>query len=84
MVEKAREKISNENAKVLILARWKETLRATVLDYVYRYERAFVGCVERLYVKYEKTLYSCIQNRQNSETRLNKSLMELGYDICKK
>ena len=42
LVEKAREKITPEEAKALILERWKNTLHATVMDYVNRYERELI------------------------------------------
>lgn len=80
LVEKAREKITPEEAKVLILARWKHTLHDTVMDYVNRYERLLITEVENRFTKYQHTLVSILDNREQAATELSNFLMELGYE----
>jgi type I restriction enzyme M protein len=80
LVAKAREKITPEEAKGLILARFKETLHHTVMDYVNRYERALITELENRFTKYQNTLVSILDSREQAATQLNNFLMELGYD----
>ena len=80
MVAKAREKITPEEAKVLILVRFKETLHNTVMDYVNGYERALITELETRYTKYQNTLVSILDSRETAANQLNNFLMELGYE----
>ena len=80
LVEKAREKITPEEAKALILERWKDTLHATVMDYVNRYERELIGELENRYTKYCNTLTSILDGREKAAKQLDHFLMELGYE----
>jgi type I restriction enzyme M protein len=80
LVEKAREKITPEEAKALILERWRETLHATVMDYVNRYERELIGELENRYTKYCNTLTSILNSREASAQQLGHLLIELGYE----
>ena len=80
LVEKAREKITPEEAKELILARWKQTLQNTVMDYVNRYERDFLAELEKRFVKYQETLTSVLNERDEAATQLSNFLNELGYE----
>ncbi|WP_430937358.1 type I restriction-modification system subunit M [Saccharicrinis sp. 156] len=80
LVEKAREKISSEEAKELILARWKRTLQTTVMDYVNRYERDLLAELEKRFVKYQETLTSVINERDEAANLLSDFLNELGYE----
>ena len=80
LVEKAREKITPEEAKELIMARWKETLALNVMDYVSRYERSFISELERIYTKYQNTLTSVLDERENAANELSNFLTELGYE----
>lgn len=80
LVAKAREKITPEEAKVLILARFKETLHNTVMDYVNRYERQLITELETRYTKYQNTLVSILESREQAANQLNNFLMELGYE----
>ena len=80
MVAKAREKITPEEAKELILVRFKETLHNTVMDYVNRYERAFITELEIRFTKYQNTLVSILDSREQAATQLNNFLIELGYE----
>ena len=80
LVAKAREKITPDEAKVLILTRFKETLHNTVMDYVNRYERQLITELETRYTKYQNTLVSILDSREQAATQLNNFLMELGYE----
>ena len=80
LVEKAREKITTGEAKVLILKRWKETLEITVMDYVNRYERELVSALEQRFVKYKDTLTTILEERDAAADKLSAYLKELGYE----
>ncbi len=80
LVEKAREKITPEEAKALILKRWKDILHSTVMDYVNRYERELVSELENRYTKYCNTLTSILESRKIAAKQLDNFLMELGYE----
>ncbi|TSE08055.1 type I restriction-modification system subunit M [Aquimarina algiphila] len=80
LVERARGKISTKEAKALILARWKKTLFDTVMDYVNRYERAFIKELEIRFTKYNHTLTSILDERETAANQLSDFLMELGYE----
>jgi type I restriction enzyme M protein len=80
LVDKAREKITPEEAKVLILARWKKTLEATVMVYVNDHRRSLVGAVENIWDKYTTTLKEILSSRDTSGKELDGFLKELGYE----
>jgi type I restriction enzyme M protein len=80
LVEKAREKITPDEAKELILTRWKETLQHTVMDYVNRYERDFITELEKRFTKYENTLTGILGKRDDAAKELSNFLCELGYE----
>tara|TARA_B110000046_G_C13017209_1_gene409343 strand:+ start:156 stop:2720 length:2565 start_codon:yes stop_codon:yes gene_type:complete len=80
LVEKAREKITPEEAKALILERWKNTLHTTVMDYVNRYERELITELENRYTKYCNTLTSILDSREDAAKQLDHFLIELGYE----
>ncbi|WP_299253793.1 type I restriction-modification system subunit M [uncultured Lacinutrix sp.] len=80
LVAKAREKITPEEAKVLILTRFKEVLHNTVMDYVNRYERALITELETRFTKYQNTLVNILDSRKEASNQLNNFLMELGYE----
>jgi type I restriction enzyme M protein len=80
LVEKAREKITSDEAKNLILIRWKLTLQTTVMDYVNRYERTLISELETRFVKYQETLTSVLNERDEAANLLSNFLNELGYE----
>ena len=80
LVEKAREKITPDEAKTLIMARWKSILHTTVMEYVNRYERALIQDLENRYTKYCETLTSILDDRDQAATQLDNFLIELGYE----
>lgn len=80
LVAKAREKITAEEAKVLILQAFKENLHTTIMDYVYRYERAMLTELENRFTKYQNTLVNILKERDLVANELDRFLIELGYE----
>lgn len=80
LVEKAREKITPDEAKELILTRWNSVLHSTVMEYVNRYEIALITELETRFVKYSDTLISILNKREKVADELDELLKELGYE----
>lgn len=80
LVEKAREKIRPDEAKVLILERWRQTLNNTVNAYIQQYQRSLRSHLERIWDKYTVTLTDILNDREKEQTVLNNFLVELGYE----
>ncbi|HNQ44118.1 MAG TPA: N-6 DNA methylase, partial [Candidatus Cloacimonadota bacterium] len=80
LVEQARSKISEAEAKVLILARWEITLYAKVNDYLIQYSRQFRTALESLWEKYDQPLHSILKERDAAASELANYLKELGYE----
>lgn len=81
LVEEAREKISDEEAEKLIIARWNRTLHSIVDAYIEEFARNLQLDIEHIYEKYTVTLKDILSNRDTVTTDLNKYLKELGYAI---
>lgn len=80
LVEKAREKITPNEAKALIIERWRLILNDTVLVYIQQYQRSLRSHLERIWEKYTVTLTDILKEREKEQTVLNNFLMELGYE----
>lgn len=80
LVAKARGKITSEEAKELILARWKEVLHTTIMSYVADYKREFLRKLENLYEKYTVTINEILEEREKESAQLDGFLRELGYE----
>jgi type I restriction enzyme M protein len=80
LVEQARSKISEAEAKVLILSRWEKTLNAKVNDYLVQYSRQFRAALESLWEKYDQPLHSILKERDTAALELSDYLKELGYE----
>jgi len=80
LVEQARSKISETEAKELILARWERTLYSIVNDYLTQYSRQFRSSLENLWEKYDQPLQNILNERDEATTELNGYLKELGYE----
>ena len=81
LVDQAREKISPEDARELILARWRRTLESTIFGYLDAYARIFQQSIEHLYDKYTVTLEQILDERDVVTAKLNSFLKELGYEL---
>jgi type I restriction enzyme M protein len=80
MVAAARAKISEEEAKELILGRFKKLLIEQFESYLRQYQRAFIAGVENLWTKYAVTSKQIIAERDKESSQLNAYLKELGYE----
>jgi type I restriction enzyme M protein len=80
LVEEARTKIDEAEAKKLILERWERTLYMTVEDYLTQYSRALRSRIENLWEKYNQPLHSILKERDDASKELGGYLKELGYE----
>ena len=80
MVAAARAKISEEEAKELILGRFKKLLIEQFESYLRQYQRAFIAGAENLWTKYAVTAKQIIAERDKESSQLNAYLKELGYE----
>lgn len=79
-MEQSREKISTDEAKMLIQIQWLEKLLITVKSYLEGHTRLLQQAVEELYDKYSVTLADILYDREIKTKELNKFLEELGYE----
>jgi type I restriction enzyme M protein len=80
LVAAARAKITEEEAKVLILERFHRLLAEQFDGYVRQYQRAFIAAVENLWHKYAVTTKQILAGRDREAAQLNAFLKELGYE----
>ena len=80
LVEKARAKISVEEAKALIIKRWERTLHAVITGYQENHTRNLIAAIEELFEKYTTTLDAVLNSREKETQLLNNFLIELGYE----
>lgn len=79
LADKAREQISDDDARRLITARWLHTLHETIAVYLETHTRKLQQDIELLYDKYTVTLTALIAERQRATEQLDAYLKELGY-----
>jgi type I restriction enzyme M protein len=80
LVEKARERITEEDAKELILERFRKLLLTEYQGYLRQYRQGFVAKVENLWSKYSVTVKVILAERDKEAELLNQYLVELGYE----
>jgi type I restriction enzyme M protein len=80
LVNTARLQITEEEAKELILERWLITLQLQYNGYVKAFINSYIVRVQNLFIKYEVTIKSILSSRDDEAEKLNKFLMELGYE----
>lgn len=80
LVEKAREKISEDEARGLIAERFRQLLLAKYQGYLRQYRQGFVARVENLWQKYAVTVKVILVERDKEAEILNQFLVELGYE----
>jgi len=80
LVDAAREKITPEEAKELIEARFKQHMVASYAHYLRQLVTQIVKAVESLHNKYAVTVKDILTNRDQQEALLNDFLVELGYE----
>ena len=79
LADKAREQISDDDARRLITARWLKSLHDNINVYLEAHARRLQQCVELIYDKYSVTLSTMIADRDQATEELNGYLKELGY-----
>jgi len=80
MIAAARAKITEAEAKKLILARFKRLLTEQFDGYLRQYQRAFIADIENLWSKYAITTKQILAERDREAAQLNAFLKELGYE----
>ena len=80
MIAAARAKITEEEAKRLILERFQRLLTEQFDSYLRQYQRAFIAAVENLWQKYAVTMKQILAERDQAAAHLNQFMKELGYE----
>jgi type I restriction enzyme M protein len=76
----ARERISEEEAKELIIARLQKKMANYFEAYLNRYQRDFVLSLEKIHDKYALTLQQIRTTIDEKKLGLDMFLKELGYE----
>ncbi|MCB2203860.1 type I restriction-modification system subunit M [bacterium] len=79
LVAAAREKITPEEARVLIIERLHRTLQDTYAAYLRTDQRACISALENLHAKYAVTAEDIEAKREEATAKLQGFLEELGY-----
>lgn len=80
LVAKARENISEDQARVVIVARLRRILMETYAAYLRADQRACIKALENLWAKYAVTAKSIEKARDAATAQLQQFLVELGYE----
>lgn len=80
IANKAREKISSEDAKELILSIGYTRLSDTINEYLDSHIRKLQQLIEKIYDKYTVTLGTMISERDKAVAELDSFMKELGYE----
>jgi type I restriction enzyme M protein len=80
LVEKAREKITAEEAKELIEKRFKKLMKASFEQYLRQLVTHLVKAIENLHGKYAVTVKDILTERDQQAELLDGFLLELGYE----
>jgi type I restriction enzyme M protein len=80
LVEQAREQITADEAKQLIINRWHTKLHSTINSYLEVHTRHLQQAIEELHDKYTVTLTDILTERETYTKELNQFLEELGYE----
>jgi type I restriction enzyme M protein len=80
LIAAARAKITEDEAKRLILERFQRLLTDQFDGYLRQYQRSFVAAVENLWQKYAVTTKQILADRDREAAQLNAFLKELGYE----
>ena len=79
LADKAREQISDDDARRLITARWLNSLHGIINVYLEAHARGLQQNVELIYDKYSVTLNDLLSERDAATKELDVFLKELGY-----
>jgi type I restriction enzyme M protein len=80
MIAAARAKISEDEARRLILERFQRLLTEQFDSYLRQYQRGFIAAVENLWQKYAVTMKKLLAGRDQAATQLDIFMKELGYE----
>lgn len=80
LVLSAREKITQDEARVVIVARLKQLLLNIYNRYLRKEQRTCIAAIENLWVKYAVTAKEIEIERDKASQQLQNFLMELGYE----
>ena len=80
LVESAREKITNDEAREVIVGRLKQTLLNTYQAYLRADQRACINAIENLWSKYAVTSKTLEADRDTASEELQAFMVELGYE----
>ena len=80
MIAAARAKITEDEAKTLILGRFRKSLTEQFDGYLRQYQRSFIAAVENLWQKYAVTTKQILAERDREAAQLDAFLKELGYE----
>ena len=80
MIAAARAKITEADAKALILERFRKLLTEQFDGYLRQYQRSFIAAVENLWQKYAVTTKQILADRDREAAQLDAFLKELGYE----
>jgi type I restriction enzyme M protein len=80
LVAAARAKIIEDEARQLILERFKRLLNEQFDEYLRQYQRGLIAAVENLWQKYAVTMQQILAERDREAEQLDQVLVELGYE----
>ena len=80
LVQSAREKISNDEARVIIMQRLQSLLMKSYQAYLKAYQRTCIAAIENLWSKYAVTAKTIEEDRDQATAQLKSFLAELGYE----
>lgn len=80
LVESARQKISRDEARAVIMERLRQVLMNTYEAYLRADQRACIKAIENLWGKYAVTAKAIEADRDSASTQLKAFLVELGYE----
>jgi type I restriction enzyme M protein len=80
LVEAARAKIAEDDARRLILERFRQLLFTEYEAYIRQYQQAFIAAIENLWNKYSVTVKQILEEREKEAALLDQFMVELGYD----
>jgi len=81
LVESARAKISNDEARTVIIERLRQVLLQTYQAYLRADQRACIKAIENLWSKYAVTAKTIEEARDAASEQLQAFMVELGYDV---
>ncbi|GAB4111955.1 MAG: hypothetical protein Kow00103_00010 [Candidatus Caldatribacteriota bacterium] len=79
-VKQKREKLTEEEAKLLLLEKFKETIKQGLEKYISAEKKELIKVFEKLWDKYKISLKELLTERGQEVKKLNEFLKQLGYE----